>query len=77
MHSLKQDFPDIAEEIARATNSNKALKDAMVDYEHACERLNDESIETDDRDLWDEIHEELIKEIRRILGRIGQKENTA
>jgi len=76
MLSLKQDFPDIANEIVLAADSHAALKGALVDYEHACKRLNDKRTRADDRALWDEIHAELVAEIRRIFDRLGHEENT-
>ena len=75
MLSLKQDFPDIADEIVLAADSHADLKDALVDYEHACRRLKDKQTRADDRVLWAEIHAELVAEIRRIFVRLDQQEN--
>jgi len=70
MLSLKQDFPDIADEIVQAANSHAALKDALDDYEHACRSMSDKKIQANDRVQWAEIHTELVVEIRRIFVRL-------
>jgi len=76
MLSLKHDFPDIADEIVLVADSHAAMKDALIDYEHACRRLSDKRTRADDRALWSEIHGELVVEIRRIFVRLEQQENT-
>lgn len=74
MLSLKQDFPDIADEIALAADSHAALKDALIDYEQACRRLSDKRTRADDRAHWAEIHAELVVEIRQLFVRLDQQE---
>lgn len=77
MLSLERDFPEIADEIVLAADSHAALKEALVDYEHACRRLNNKQTRAYDRDLWSEIHAELVAEIRRIYVRLNRQEYTA
>jgi len=70
MLSLKQDFPDIADEIITVASSDGTIKEALVDYEDACTRMNDKSIRADERAHWAEIRAELVAEIRRAYLRL-------
>jgi hypothetical protein len=70
MLSLKQDFPDIADEIIVVASSDGTLKEALVDYEDACTRMNDNGIRADERVHWAEIRAELVAEIRRVYLRL-------
>ena len=70
MLTLKQDFPDIADEIIVVANSDGTLKEALLDYEHACKSMNDNEIRADERVHWAEIRAELVAEIRRIFVRM-------
>ncbi len=70
MLSLKQDFPDIADEIIVVASSDETLKEALLDYEQACKRMNDNGVRTDERTQWAEIRAELVAEIQRIFDRL-------
>ena len=71
MLSLKQDFPDIADEIIVAADSNEILQEALSDYEQACSRMDDKGVREDDRVQWAEIRAELVAEILRIFVRLN------
>jgi len=73
MLSLKRE--EIADEIVLAADSHAALKDALVDYEHACRRLSDKQTRADERVLWSDIHAELVVEIRRLFVRLNRQED--
>jgi len=64
--AIKQDLPDIADEIVAAAQSDSGLAEALQDYEQACERMNDAQAKPGDRKLWAEIRTELSAEIRRV-----------
>ena len=70
MLSLKQDFPDIADEIIIVASSDGTIKEALVDYEDACTRMNDKGTRADERAHWAEIRAELVAEIRRAYLRL-------
>ena len=67
MLTLKEDFPDIADEIVRAANLNEPLREALSDYEQVCARMDDTEITAGERSQWTEIRAELVLEIRRIV----------
>jgi len=72
--AIKQDLPDVADEIVAAARSDPGLMDALKDYEQACERTNDAQARPDDQALWAEIRAELAAEIRRLyLAQIPDK----
>ena len=71
MLTLRQDFPDIADEIVQAAKLDATLEEALVDYQHACKCINDKETQADDRAQWSEIRAELVIEIRQRLEALG------
>ncbi len=71
MLTLRQDFPDIADELIVAARSDEALGEALLDYQHACKHMTEESSEPADRTQWAEIRAELVVEIRQRLSALG------
>ena len=71
MLTLRQDFPDIADEIVQAANSDATLEEALADYQHACKCMSDKETQADDRAQWAEIRAELVVEIRQRLNTLG------
>ena len=66
MLSLTRDFPGLAEQIENAARSHDALRDALVDYEHASKFINDKNTGSCDRAQWAAIRAELVVEIHRL-----------
>ena len=64
--AIKQDLPEIADEIAAAARSDPGLIDALEDYEQTCMRMNDTQARPEDLALWAEIRIELAAEIKRL-----------
>ena len=64
--AIKQDLPELADEIIAAARSDAGLVDALEDYEQACERMNDTQCRLEDQALWAEIRVELVAEIKRL-----------
>ena len=64
--AIKQDLPDLADEIVVAAQSDSGLADAIQQFEQACERMKDPGTKHEDRALWAEIRTELAAEIRRL-----------
>ncbi len=75
MLTLRQDFPDIADEIIVAARSDAVLEEALLDYQQACERMIDEETQAGDRAQWAEVRVELVVEIRRRLEALGATPN--
>jgi len=64
--AIKQDLPEIADEIVAAARSDPHLMEALTDYEQVCEQMNDTRARLEDRALWSEVRAELVAEIRRL-----------
>ena len=64
--AIRQDLPELANEIVAAAGSDPGLMETLKDYEQACERMNDSRARPEDRTLWTEIRAELAAEIRRL-----------
>lgn len=75
--AIKQDLPEIADEIVAAARSDPGLMDALKDYEQACERMNDARARPKDQALWAEIRAELAAEMRRLYLATFETKTTA
>ena len=73
MLTLKQDFPDIADEIERAATFDEVLAEALLDYRHACKCMANRDSQAANRAQWIEIHAELVMEIRQRLQALRNK----
>ncbi len=75
MLTLRQDFPDIADELIVAARSDEVLGEALLDYQHACISMAEENSQPADRAQWAEIRAELVVEIRQRLNVLGDPLN--
>ncbi len=69
MHFLRNDLPDLADEILERSRVDRPLKEALNDYGQACSSEEDPGLSPETRRCWAEIRNELVRELERRVRR--------
>jgi len=71
MSRLRHHLPDLADTILAAIEHEPALKEALLDFRRACAHSSDEEASPEVREMWLQIRDELVLELRRLALRLA------
>lgn len=69
MSQLEEDLPHFITEIRQAVSQDKALQEALADYETACRMEADCEVSGSARKEWSRIRGEVVAEMSRLIQR--------
>ena len=70
MLTLRNDLPDLVDEILELAKVDGPLKEALCDYEKACSGQKDQNLSPETRADWAEIRLEIVRELERRVRRM-------
>lgn len=70
MQNLRNDLPDLVDEILELAKVDGPLKEALCDYDQACSSQTDPNLSPELRADWTEIRLEIVRELERRTRRI-------
>lgn len=72
MSDLETELPDIAEDIRKLAKVHSALREALADFDTACQFEGALHVSEAEKNEWTRIRKETAQELRRLMSRLHQ-----